>query len=221
MSYRSFFEKISSFFKGKPPEIKPPTPTPMPQYIPERDQEKNIVRPIMNDALRISLKAYYKAVEKGHTKLPIFVYVDFSVATNKKRLYVYDTDKNETIFTTYVAHGSGSGKGVYATKFSNTPDSHMSSLGVYQTMYRYIGKYGQSRKLRGLEKVFNDKVFERAIVIHSSNYVGEGKQGNSWGCFAVPQSDMKKMLDYTPEETILVAYYPDKKWLANSNFLNP
>ena len=54
----------------------------------------------------------------------------------------------------------------WATKFSNTNDSHQSSLGLMRTGETYYGSYGYSLRLDGLEDGYNDAVRSRAIVIH-------------------------------------------------------
>lgn len=163
-------------------------------------------------------KAWKFCLKNRITEYTTFTYVDFSIPSNKKRLFFIDG--NQLMFDTYCAHGSGSGRGTIAKKFSNTPDSHMSSLGVYKTLDVYTSKkFGLARQVQGLEPT-NNKANSRAIVIHKSNYVGAYKSGNSWGCFAVPNEDIDVVLELTEKGTILVAYYPDNNWLTTSKYLN-
>jgi hypothetical protein len=167
-------------------------------------------------AYSCGVSAWHYALDNNLTKSRDFIVVDFTIPSNKKRLFIY---RNENLFySTYCAHGSGSGEGSIAKKFSNTSNSHMSSIGVYLTGSTYTGKHGLSRKVKGLEYT-NNLAEPRAIVIHSAKYVGPGKSGNSWGCFAVPIDEIEKILDLTAKGTIIVGYYPDKKWLATSKFL--
>ena len=60
----------------------------------------------------------------------VMAVVDFTKPSSDKRLDVVDLSNGTLIGQYYVAHGSGSG-GRYATRFSNTPNSHESSLGVF------------------------------------------------------------------------------------------
>lgn len=48
----------------------------------------------------------------------------------------------------------------------------MSSLGIYRCAETYEGKHGYSMRLDGLEPT-NSLARERAIVIHSADYVSE------------------------------------------------
>lgn len=131
--------------------------------------------------------------------------IDFSLPGTEKRLWLVDNKTGQTILHTYVAHGKGSGT-TYAIKFSNIPGSYKSSLGRSLTAEIYTGKHGKSIKLDGLDKT-NNRMRERAIVIHSATYIENGKGGRSLGCFAVPYKDMKVILEYASKGPILVNAY--------------
>lgn len=169
----------------------------------------------MTEAFNISEKAYQYALKNKITFQDHFIYVDFTLPSSEKRLFIIKN--NEVVFATYVAHGSGSGD-VYATQFSNENGTHESSIGVYRAGQIYIGKHGVSRTIDGLEFT-NDNARARSIVIHSAPYIGNGQTGRSWGCFAVPTDAIETVLDYSKAGTFLVAYYPDQTWLDNSKFL--
>lgn len=120
------------------------------------------------------------------------VVIDMGQHSGKERFYLIGMDSG-SVTTTVVAHGSGSdpdndGK---ATRFSDTNDSHMTSIGYYKTAETYTGTHGFSLKLDGLSKT-NDTARARAVVMHGASYVAKGKakQGRSWGCPAV--SDREK-----------------------------
>lgn len=98
-------------------------------------------------------------------KKPILTLIDFSKPSTEKRLYVFDIDKKELLYSSVVSHGKNSGDN-YATSFSNQTGSYKSSLGFYLTENTYQGKNGYSLILNGLEKGINDKAKERAIVVH-------------------------------------------------------
>ncbi len=123
-----------------------------------------------------------------------------------------------------VAHGQGSG-GDVANVFSNTPDSHQSSLGLFVTADTYVGKNGYSLRLDGLDTGFNDRARERAIVIHGAPYVSErvakaqGRLGRSWGCPALGDDVARDVIEEIKGGNLVFAYYPDQSWLNGSPLL--
>ena len=76
-------------------------------------------------------------------KRNIISIVDFSRPSTQKRLFVIDMATGKVLFKTWVAHGQNSGD-AYARNFSNSMESHQSSLGFYITMGTYIGGNGYS-----------------------------------------------------------------------------
>lgn len=149
---------------------------------------------------------------------------DFSLPSNKKRLFIIDIDKMKVLFNTYVAHGMNSGK-EYAKQFSNRPESNQSSLGFYQTTDTYMGSNGYSLHLQGLEKGINDKANSRAIVMHGAGYVSEsfiqsqGYIGRSWGCPAVPEQLHRPIINKIKNGTCLFIYSPDTNYRIHSKIL--
>ncbi|WP_458526956.1 murein L,D-transpeptidase catalytic domain family protein [Onishia taeanensis] len=150
--------------------------------------------------------------------------IDFSRSANEERLWVFDLKQKELLFKELVSHGQGTGE-EFARTFSNTPDSHQSSLGLFRTKQSYTGSNGYSLRLQGLEPGVNDLAFERAIVMHGADYVSEdfieanGRLGRSWGCPAVPSDVARPLIDSLQDEQYLFAYYPDQQWLDSSEFL--
>ena len=122
------------------------------------------------------------------------IVVDMSVPASGKRLWAFDmtTPTPRLVLNERVAHGAGSDRNGDGTpeKFSNTPDSHMTSLGLYRVAERYRGKNGWSRRLDGLFARFNGRARDRAVVMHPSNYVTARHVGRSQGCPAVSQETM-------------------------------
>lgn len=127
------------------------------------------------------------------SKPSAYIVVDFAKPSTEKRFNIYQN--NRLVLSTWVAHGINSGKGVYATQFSNKPGSYMSSLGRYRIIGIYKGKHGVSYQLQGLDST-NSNVKVREIVIHSANYIGYGRTGHSEGCFALPVEDYKAVQQY-------------------------
>lgn len=117
--------------------------------------------------------------------------IDFDLPSTEKRLWVLDLVSHKVLYRTLVAHGNNSGE-QQATRFSNTTDSHMSSLGFYVTGGEYLGKHGRSLRLAGVDEGFNTNAAARSIVVHGADYVSEafirqnGRLGRSQGCPALP-----------------------------------
>ena len=89
--------------------------------------------------------------------------IDYSRPSTEKRLWVFDLRTRALRYEELVAHGSGSGENL-PTSFSNEPETHQSSLGLFRTEAGYFGKNGYSLRLHGLDEGFNDRAYERAIV---------------------------------------------------------
>lgn len=156
---------------------------------------------------------------------PKLTVIDFSLPSNRKRLWILDLKHRKLLYYTHVAHGLYSG-GKVPQFFSNEQQSRQSSIGVYETLYRYHGREGTSLKLHGLDDGINDKAQARSIVIHGSEYVEEsfvhkyGQAGRSWGCPAIPASMAKDMINSIADHQLLIAYYPSDQWFLKSKYLN-
>jgi hypothetical protein len=155
----------------------------------------------------------------------VIAIADMSQSSKKKRLYIIDVASKKLLFNTYVAHGRNSGS-EYATSFSNDVDSHKSSLGFYVTGNTYTGSHGLSLRIEGVEKGFNDRALERAVVVHGANYMGDHFlrnspfSGRSWGCPAVPASETAKVINMIKNGSCLFIYHPTQKYLDKSEILN-
>lgn len=175
--------------------------------------------------LQLAEKAFYCASKRGVVTKPVLTIIDYSQPSTKKRLWVIDMAKAKVKFNELVAHGQGSGGNV-PTKFSDTTNSHQSSLGVFVTKQPYIGHNGLSLRLQGLEPGVNDHALQRSVVIHGADYVSEsiaasyGRIGRSWGCPAVPRKEAKSTIDAIQGGSMVFAYYPDNSWLKKSSFLS-
>jgi len=177
------------------------------------------------EVLKVGLTAYLKARERGLDSKGMLTLVDYTKASSEKRLWVIDVNHVKVLFNTWVAHGKNSGS-VNATSFSNTPGSLKSSFGVFLTDETYVGGKGYSLRVKGLENEVNNNALRRNIVVHGASYVGEdvaksnGRVGRSFGCFAVSEEVVKPLINTIKDNTLLVAYYPDKNWLAHSDFVS-
>jgi len=183
-------------------------------------------------------KISFEAFEKGllgflnlrnsgklNTEKNILTIADFSLSSTKPRLWVIDLKDKKVLLNDYVAHGQGSGL-EYATAFSNTNNSHQSSLGFYVTAGTYVGKHGNSLRLNGMDAGFNSAALERAVVVHGADYVskdfiaGQKRLGRSWGCPAVSNQVIGKVINWIKDGTCLFIYAPQKAYLASSQWLN-
>jgi hypothetical protein len=150
--------------------------------------------------------------------------IDYSRPSTAKRLWVFDLRARTLAYEELVAHGKGSGENL-ATSFSNEPNSLQSSLGLFLTEDTYVGKNGYSLRLRGLDEGFNDRAFERAIVMHGAPYVSDeiartnGRLGRSWGCPALREGVARAVIDRVKGTGLVFAYYPDTAWLKSSKYL--
>lgn len=150
---------------------------------------------------------------------------DFSQSSRRKRLYVIDIEAMKLVINTHVAHGRNSGS-EYARSFSNKAESHQSSLGFYVTRQTYYGGHGLSLEIDGLERGINDKANERKIVVHGSEYVGDGFlrsnrfNGRSFGCPAVPAKVTTKVINTIKNGSCFFIYHPTKNYISKSKILN-
>ncbi len=139
--------------------------------------------------------------------------IDFSKPSSEPRLFILDVKNKRLLYQSLVAHGQNSGE-LFAQNFSNKPQSHMSSLGMYRTLNTYQGRHGYSLRLDGLQKGVNDKAVERAIVIHGAAYVSPsyieqyGRIGRSFGCPALPPDLNAPIIDLIKDGSFLFIYHP-------------
>jgi hypothetical protein len=173
----------------------------------------------------LALGAATCAARSGRVTNPsTLTVIDYSKPSTAKRLWVFDLRSHQLLYEEIVAHGQGSGNNL-ATAFSNEPETHQSSIGLFQTQDTYIGKNGYSLRLKGLDAGFNDRALERAIVMHGAPYVSEefaranGRLGRSWGCPALSETVARDLIDRVKGSGLVFAYYPDQRWLSASKYL--
>jgi hypothetical protein len=173
----------------------------------------------------LALGAADCAVRSGAVANPrTLTVIDYSKPSTEKRLWVFDLRSHEMVYEELVAHGQGSGENV-PTLFSNDPETHRTSLGLFVTADAYVGKNGYSLRLDGLDRGFNDHARERAIVMHGAPYVSaefaqaQGRLGRSWGCPALGVAVARDVIDRVKGGGLIFAYYPDQEWLTASEYL--
>lgn len=163
---------------------------------------------VEEEAFRKAYDGYCRIKDR---KKEVLTLIDFTKPSNEERLLVLDMAEGKLLFHSLVAHGRNSGD-LYATRFSNRPESHQSSLGLYLTEGTYTGKNGYSLRLNGLEKGVNDNALARAIVIHGAAYAdpsvcrGGRRLGRSWGCPALPPALNRPIIDTIKGGSVLYIY---------------
>ncbi|MES2963768.1 MAG: murein L,D-transpeptidase catalytic domain family protein [Bdellovibrionota bacterium] len=137
----------------------------------------------------------------------VMTVIDYSLKSSRQRFYVVDMVTG-SVWATNVAHGKGSDvdNDGYAEKFSNTPESRMTSLGAFVTAETYSGNYGYSMRLDGVSSS-NSNARVRAIVFHGAYYVLNAtiQAGRSWGCPAVPMNERTKLIDLLKGGSLMYA----------------
>ncbi|BDQ12916.1 MAG: murein L,D-transpeptidase catalytic domain family protein [Chitinophagaceae bacterium] len=177
------------------------------------------------EALQNAVKVYQQLKLAGQLNNQQFLTIaDFSKPSSEKRLFIINMEKMELVFKSLVAHGRNSGT-LMAEKFSNKMESYQSSMGFFITGNVYNGKHGMSLQLEGIEAGINDKAKQRAIVIHGADYVNEqlikkqGYIGRSLGCPAVPNNQVKDIIETIKGSSLFYIHTPDKSYLQKSNLI--
>lgn len=142
------------------------------------------------------------------------IFINFRIPSSKFRFFIYDLKNDKILEKAIVAHGSGSVvKGTNDLIFSNVENSYQSSLGKYQIGNSYIGNFGKSYRLIGLDKT-NSNAAKRAIVIHPYYCISDVETKNlaclSLGCPMLSPNFFKvaeKYIDASKKPIILYAFY--------------
>ena len=176
--------------------------------------------------LKYALIGYHRLLKRNEIQNPdILTICDFGQASSQKRMYVIDLNAKKLLSRNYVAHGVSSGT-AFASSFSNTPESHKSSLGFYVTRNTYIGENGLSLRLDGFDRGFNTLAGRRNIVIHGAPYVSDrilekyGVMGTTYGCPAIPEELSRELIPVLTGGSCFFIYYPSKRYLSHSSVLN-
>jgi hypothetical protein len=125
---------------------------------------------------------------------------DFGLHSAERRFHFVNLDRQE-VQSYHVSHGAGSDPAHtgWLNRFSNTEGSNATSRGAYVTWEWYVGRYGTSVRLGGLDQT-NNNAFDRAIVMHRAKYAEPehlsawGKLGRSNGCFAMGEEQFRLAL---------------------------
>lgn len=176
--------------------------------------------------VRMAVRAQQCAAQRGDVasggRLAV---IDYSLPSTQRRLWVFDLSREALLYSEHVAHGRNTGENL-AARFSNVEGSLQSSLGLFRTAETYVGENGYSMRMDGLEPGINDLARPRAIVMHGAWYVDplqalrQGRLGRSLGCPAVRPQVAREVIDTLKQGQLLFAYYPDRRWLDSSRYLD-
>ncbi len=190
--------------------IEPPPPfDPLPQVAPPPLDPGRLVRPELMSRAMAALDIHSRRI----TLRDRMYLVDFQKFSGDERLYEVDLIGGRiTAFRTCHGRGSDPEHSGFARRFSNTPESFMSSVGAYATAGAGWGaQQGPNVLLDGLE-YSNDLARDRAIIIHGADYADpeflarEGKLGRSYGCFSTAHTDLPMLRERMGEGRLLFAY---------------
>jgi hypothetical protein len=120
---------------------------------------------------------------------------DFAVHSALPRFHFANLEEG-TVTSYRVAHGTGSDPehDGMLNWFSNEMGSNATSRGAYISWEWYVGRYGTSIRLGGLDPD-NSNTLDRAIVMHAADYARPehvdrwGRLGRSNGCLAMAPDD--------------------------------
>lgn len=216
---KSLLQKLSEFRNLKNPKVK----------IPPQAALKFLQFLEANDGNTFEAKTYSTKIGVRLSNLKYGVIIDFSAPSTQRRLFFVNLKTGE-VSAYYVAHGKGSvasakdrSKWSSAQYFSNTDNSQASSLGFFVTGESYQGKHGLSLRLHGIE-ASNSMAFDRAIVMHGAEYVGEDVlaannykfMGLSWGCPAMGQGAANRIIPLLANGALVYAYHSSATSIAET-----
>lgn len=166
---------------------------------------RHLIRP---EPLQRALK-FYEFNYRKLTNSRYLTLVDFSMHASKQRMFLIDMQSGGvTSMLTSVGRGSDPDGNGYADSFSNEADSNQSSLGFYLTQDIYDGDHGRSLRLDGLSPT-NSNALERAIVVHTANYVSEEDHhaGRSHGCPVVDPDNINPLIDRIQGGSLMFLFF--------------
>ncbi|MBU4538024.1 MAG: murein L,D-transpeptidase catalytic domain family protein [Bacteroidetes bacterium] len=144
----------------------------------------------------------------------LVVFIDFKIPSNRYRFFIYDLKNSKILHQAIVSHGSGSVTSNSSDlKFSNREGSYQSSLGKYEISNSYVGAFGKSYRLKGLDRT-NSNAVKRAIVLHALDCIPDVETQNpaclSLGCPMLSKNSFRfaeKYIDTSKKPLILYAFY--------------
>ena len=156
-----------------------------------------VAAPTIGSAPSPGVLAEAIAARKAHRgsigKRSVYAIVDYDVSWQDKRLWILDAATNAVLLRAHVRHAAASDEASTgrAVACSNVAGSLKSSPGAFVTDRAfYVGHYGRSLRIQGLDDGVNDNAAARDIVFHPA-----GPYTFSAGCFMVPDDEAQAALD--------------------------
>ena len=139
----------------------------------------------------------FSAANKFNTSICFLV--DMKVHSGKNRFFVYNLIKDSIVAAGLVAHGSCNQGFLLNPSFSNEKGCGCTSIGKYIVCNPYKGNFGNSFKLKGIDKS-NSHAFDRYVVLHAYDCVPDDEiypvpLCNSLGCPMVSYHFLDKLTD--------------------------
>ena len=159
---------------------------------------------------------YLKLHRVEFTNRRFLTIIDYTEPSTSRRLFLIDLASGD-VKRLLVSHGKNSGR-LYATRFSNRPESFETPRGFFLTGPEYFGPHGASLVLYGLQRGVNDNSLSRKIVMHGAYYVsseaielnrrlhGIARLGLSEGCPAIPMRAAEGVIDKIKDGSLLYMY---------------
>ena len=192
-----------------------------------------VVKQSHPEGLRSALQAYYsfRNAHPEQVRKPYLYYVDYGLDNRTGRGYVFDMAQLKLVDGPFlVAHGRGSStapNGV-PSRFTNTPGSATTSLGLYvaEETYGFSGKSGGRHytsiglRMDGVSGNFNSTARARGVVVHGAPYVTASRAGRSEGCPAMDQERARKLIPMIADGGLVFLFAPNDRWLQNDPWVN-
>lgn len=157
----------------------------------------------------IEAKAFIQ--KKGFNE-SICLFIDMNIASGKNRFFIYNLKSDSVLQKGLVTHGNCFEYWLEGRRYSNVVGSGCTSLGKYKIGTPYVGKWGYSYKLHGLDST-NSNAFERTVVLHSHSCVPESEVNEeicqSNGCTTVAPAfleQLKKIINNSAKPVLLWIY---------------
>ncbi len=176
------------------------------------------------EVFRRALMGFFNLKAENNIEKNLLTIIDYTISSKIERMWIVDLNSMKIIHRCLVAHGRNSGE-EFASRFSNTPASHESSLGFYITGGVYTGGNGLSLLLEGIEPGINDNARKREIVMHGADYVSTefisryGRLGRSFGCPSIPLGDHERIIRLLAGRSCMYIHYPDPEYEKKSEML--
>jgi hypothetical protein len=192
-----------------------------------------VVKQSHPEGLRSALQAYYsfRSAHPEQVRKPYLYYVDYGLDNRTARGYVFDMAQLKLVDGPFlVAHGRGSStapNGV-PSRFTNTPGSATTSLGLYvaEETYGFTGKSGGRHytsiglRMDGVSGNFNSTARARGVVVHGAPYVTAARAGRSEGCPAMDQERARRLIPMIADGGLVFLFAPNDRWLQNDPWVN-